>query len=181
MNQQIESRIFALNHNLEQLHIAYKQTTRDSLLDVGLEYGVKYMVNDESANKKYQEYLALDKTRQYVLFTYILNFTQCYYMMKDYLRRLFPQYNKQVEQFFSDQVKGNLERKSMSNDLKHNPANDIQFGFREVGRETKTYSDETVYTTYMKHSWFYQGKETVQYCTQLYNELLEFIQQLNLE
>lgn len=180
MNPQIEGRIFALNYNLEQIHIAYKQSTRYALLDVGLEYNVKYEHNEWS-RKKYQEYLTLVMTREYVLFTCILNFTQCYYMIKEYLKKLFPQYFKQVEEFFSEPEKENLARKLMSNDLKHNPDNDIQYGFRVVGRETTIYSNKVVHTTNMKHSWFYKDIETVQYCTQLYNELLQFVEQLNLD
>jgi hypothetical protein len=177
MNEQITRRRFALKYNLDQLKIANEQTKRDSFLDVGLEYGVKYEDN-EWYHEKEKSYQILKREREYIFFTYIVNFTQCYYMIKEYINKLYPQYKDEVERFFSNPDNLNLPRKSISNDLKHKPQFDIEYDLKEVHRETTREGNKIVHKSYVKHSWFYKNLETVEYCTRLFDELENFIEDL---
>jgi hypothetical protein len=174
-NEKIDIRLRALKFNLEQLNLAYNETTRDAVIDSGIEYGKKYPYNAETLNilRKRDE---LQKSREDKLFFTVFNFTQVYYSLKEYLRKEYPARKEKIEIFYSSRPLGFAGRKEISNDLKHNPSNDLRYGFGQVGEEEKVREgSKLIIRMKYKHTWFYYGIDSVEYCNNLYKELMEFI------
>jgi hypothetical protein len=174
MSKPVSIRIFALKYNLDRLVEAYAHSRKDSLLEVGLNYEKTYDDNEEfqRLDKAYQDLVIY---KENVLFTCVLNFSQSYYTIKEFIKNTYPHKTKVVEEFFSTPTKNNISRKKISNDLKHNPENDIKYDFKEVKRETKYSYRKVNHIIYMKQSWFYGEFESVEYCQQLYKELIGFL------
>lgn len=174
-NKKVDIRIRALKFNLDQLNAAYAETTRDSVVDTGFEYGKQYPYNDETRAliKMHED---LKKSREDILFFTIFNFTQVYYSIKEYLRKEYPTQKERIEQFFSDRPLGFKARKDISNDLKHNPSNDLQYGIGKIGKD-ETFMDgkKLIVRTNYKETWFYYGVDSVEYCNHLYTQLIELM------
>lgn len=173
----ISARIFAIRYNLREVNRAYEASTRDAFLDAGLEYNKEYK-DDVWYRQKEFEYQMLQRVRNLELFTAILNFTQSFYSLKDYLKKSFPQFKNKIEEFFSRENNSMKSRKSISNDLKHNPKNDVEYRFEKTGHETVHTPGKILSTTYMKHSWFYGNNESVEHCSLLFSDLLSFLNEL---
>jgi hypothetical protein len=173
--KKIDIRIKALRFNLDHLNSAYADTTRDSVVDTGIEYGKEYPYNDETRElfKKHED---LKKSREEILFFTIFNFTQVYYSIKEYLKKEYPSQKEKIEAFFSDRPLGFMARKDISNDLKHNPSNDIQYKIGQIAK-TEKFREGTslIIRTNYRETWFYYGIDSVEYCNHLYKELSEFM------
>ncbi|HBL73962.1 MAG: hypothetical protein A2W90_12205 [Bacteroidetes bacterium GWF2_42_66] len=174
IDEKINIRIKALKFNLDELNEAYNLTTRDVVTETGMEYGKQYLYNEETLSiiRKQDK---LKKEREERLHFTILNFTQVFYSVKEYLKKGYPEKRQKVEDFFSNIGLGNKARKDISNDLKHNPQNDIKYGFGEVGKEETKDGTKRITKIYFKHTWFYGGIDSVEYCNNLYKELSRFI------
>lgn len=177
MDARIEIRIFALNHNLRQMAYAEHEMTRDAFTDVGLEYETNY---EENAwfRAKIAEYENLNKVRKYTLFTYIYNFTQCYYGLKEYLAKLIPREKHSIEDFFSNISTQYGIRKQIANDLKHKPSKDLDFDWRRVAKATIRKKGIIQHTSHYNNTWFYGDKEAVEHCKRMYDDLVGFLENL---
>ena len=176
MDERISIRLFALKYNLENLTESYEETKKDAFLEVEFQYYVEYEDN-ESFRKREQEYRSLVKTREYVFFTWLLNFTQCFYSLKEYLINLQVIEKRKVEEFFSRPASKGLSRKQTANDLKHNPDKDAKYDFQVVKKEKIIDGNTVRNNMYYKKSWFYEDREAVEHCTALFNDLFGFIKQ----
>lgn len=176
LNPKIVQRLKALRFNIEELNNWYNETQHDSFLECGIEYNKKYPYNEETL-ELFKKPELLDELKKDKLFCSILNFTQTYYSIKEYLCKEYPLKKKIIEDFYSDKSLGIVKRKGISNDLKHNPQNDIVFKFGVVGREKRIEPGKTVEITHYKNTWFYAGIDSVDLCNNLCAELLEFIQE----
>jgi hypothetical protein len=174
IDEKINIRIKALKFNLDELNEAYNLTTRDVVTETGMEYGKQYPYNEETLSIIRQQN-KLKKEREERLHFKILNFTQVFYSIKEFLKKGYPEKKQKVEDFFSDTELGNKARKDISNDLKHNPENDLKYGFGQVGKEEIRDGTKRIKKIYFKHSWFYRGIDSVEYCNNLYKELSNFI------
>jgi len=174
LSQPLSLRFKTLKFNLDGLNDAYEQTKRDPILDSGLNYNTKYPYNDKT-RKLFRSAENLKRDREEILFHHIFNFTQTLFSIKDYLKKEVPEIKQDVENFFSNDKINNITRKTISNDLKHNPQMDLKYDFREVGN--KTYIDGKTLKTEitMKQSWFYADLDSVEYCNKLYEELIDFM------
>lgn len=173
----VDIRIRALKFNLDRLNLAYEESRRDSFTDVGMEYNKQYPYNEAQKLIKKQE--ELKKSREDVLFFTILNFTQVFYSIKEYLRMEYPSKKDKIENFFSNKPVGFefKARKDISNDLKHNPANDLKYGFGQIGKtETKIEGSTMFITTRSRETWFYYELDSVEHCNNLYNDVIQFME-----
>jgi hypothetical protein len=174
-NSKVDIRIKALKFNLDQLNSAYLETIRDSVTDTGIEYHKQYPYNDET-RAMFKKHEDLKKSREEILFFTIFNFTQVYYSVKEYLKKEDPSQKDKIETFFCDRPLGFKARKDISNDLKHNPSNDLTYAFGQVGpTETTREGSSLVIRTNYRETWFYYGVDSVDYCNRLYKELIEFV------
>jgi len=173
-NRKIDIRIRALKFNLDQINTFYEETLRDVVSDTGMEYGKKYPLNSQTIellnNQK-----KLQKSREDKLFFSVFNFTQVYYSIKDYLKKEFPDRKDKIEGFFSSRIVGLKARKDISNDLKHNPENDLKYDTRLVDKQEYIEGRTKHVKFNLKNSWFYYDIDAVEYCNKLYKELLDFI------
>lgn len=168
-------RLRALKFNLEQLNSAYNETTRDSVIDSGLEYGKNYPYN-EGTYDMLDEPDKLRKSREDMLFFTIFNFTQVFYSIKEYLKAGYPNKKVEIENFFSTRQLGFTERKAISNDLKHNPSSDLKYEHGQIGEsQTRREGRKLKIMTYYRWTWFYYGVDSVEYCNTLYKELIDFL------
>jgi hypothetical protein len=174
IDEKINIRIKALKFNLDELNESYNLTARDVVIETGMEYGKQYPYNEETLAiiRKQDE---LKKMREERLHFTILNFTQVFYSVKEYLKKGYPEKKQKVEDFFSNNELGIKARKDISNDLKHNPQNDIKYGFGQVGKEETKDGTKRITKIYFKHTWFYNGIDSVEYCNNLYKEFSRFI------
>jgi hypothetical protein len=176
LHKNIEQRLKALKFNLDDLNNCYSETLKDSYIECGIEYNKKYPYNQETLDLIKQPEI-LNELRKDKLFCSILNFTQTYYSIKEYLRKEYPQNKKNIENFFSEKSLGIITRKGISNDLKHNPQNDIVYKFGVVGKEKIIEPGKITEVTHFKHTWFYAGLDSVDLCNNLYIDLIKFIEE----
>lgn len=176
VNQNIQQRLKSLRLNMNEINLAYKDLTRDYILDSGIEYDKQYPDNKES-QVLFQKAEDLFQSRKDKLFTAVFNFTQTFFSLKEYLIAQSPDRKNEIEDFFSNEKKNSISRKSISNDLKHNPNEDLKFDARVVKTEIKNEPGRTTHISYMRHSWFYGKFETVEYCQKLYKDLGIFMKQ----
>ncbi len=174
INQSIHQRIKSLGINLNEINQAYKELTRDYVLDSGIEYEKEYPDN-EATHAMFKRAEDLYQLRKDKLFTAVLNFTQTFYSLKDYLLKQSPDKKIEIENFFSNEKQNSVSRKSISNDLKHEPSADLKFDARVVKTEIKKEPGKETHISYMRQSWFYGKLETVEYCKQLYNDFIAFM------
>jgi hypothetical protein len=173
-NKKIDIKIRGLKFNLDQINTFYEETLRDVVSDSGMEYGKKYPLNSQTIELfNYQD--KLQKSREEKLFFSIFNFTQIYYSIKDYLKKEFPERKDKIEGFYSTKLLGLKARKDISNDLKHNPENDLKYDFRFVDRQHYIEGRTKHIKLNLKNSWFYHDIDSVEYCNKLYKELLDFL------
>jgi len=174
-NNKVDIRLRALKFNLDQLNSAYDETTRDSVTDAGLEYGVEYPYNDDTFDML-DKPDKLRKSREDVIFFTILNFTQVFYSVKEYLKKEYPLKKSEIENFFSSRHLNLKARKEISNDLKHNPSADLKYQSGQIGKEETKREGTTVTTTVnYRRTWFYYGIDSVDYCNNLYSDLIDFL------
>jgi hypothetical protein len=173
LTRNIEQRIKALQHNLEDINVCRDNLFIDTYAACGLEYDKSYSVDD--MNKIYESEKELKKKLEDRLFTSIFNFTQTYYSIKEYLVKEYLNKKTSVENFFSNAQNRSNPRKNICNDLKHNPKNDLKFETREL--EKKSYIEGN--THYIKiefrETLFYDNVDSVEFCNALYNDLIAFI------
>ena len=176
INQNTYRRLKTLEFNLNEIDLAYNDLLKDYVLEVGIEYDTTYPDNKEThlLFKKAKDLYQLRKDK---LFSAVFSFTQTFYSLKEYLIAQSPEKEVTIENFFSNEKKNSISRKSISNDLKHNPSEDLKFDARVVKTEIIKEPGKETHISYMRHSWFYGKIETVEYCRELYNELLDFMKQ----
>lgn len=171
----IVQRLKTLQFNLEDINTCYDNTLKDTFLEVGIEIDKPYILNYETY-KLFNKERELRKLYKDKLFSSILNFTQTYYSLKEYLRKEFPQKKDIIEDFFSNKKVNLIARKDICNDLKHNPEKDLKYGLEEVNRETIKEPKQIKINIEFRRTWFYSGIDSVEHCNTLFKDLLKFIE-----
>ena len=161
---------------IEDINLNYAETIKDAYIECGIEYNKPYPYTEETL-KLFKKPEQLEKRRRDKLFSSILGFTQTYYSIKEYLCKEYPQKKRIIEDFFSEKTIGLIARKDISNDLKHNPVNDLIFKFGVVGKETIREPKKVIHKTNYKRTWFYADLDSVELCNRLHNELMDFLKQ----
>ncbi len=174
-NKKVDLRLKTLKHNIDAVNECNNDTLKDTVLECGIGYHKKYPYNEETINL-FNKHEALQKHREEKLFSSILNFTQTFYSIKEYLVKEYPSKEVIIENFFSNEKVKMKSRKEISNDLKHNPEKDLKFGIGEVSREIILEPKKRIEKINMRKTWFYSGIDAVEYCNILFRELLELIE-----
>jgi hypothetical protein len=186
MHSQIVRRLKKLQVDINGVNLCYEETLRDAYADCGMEYNKSVPYNEENIKKNNEmerNGKELEEQRAEKLYDQIFNFSQTFFSIKDYLKNIHPQHSAIIEDFFSNEKRGGIARKDISNDLKHNPQNDLVYDrheaeitlhYKMIDAERivpigKTISFET------QKKWHYKGIYSVEYCNLLYSELLAFI------
>lgn len=175
LSRNVYQRLKSLKLNLDEVDKCKDDLKRDYIKDVGLEYDIWYPDNEES-QALFREGEDLYELRKDHLFKTVFNFSQNFYSLKEYLIEYEPKKVGVIEDFFSNENNDQLSRKQISNDLKHNPNNDLEFDSRIVKKESIIEHHKTTHISYIGHSWFYGKVETVEYCHKLYAELIQFLE-----
>lgn len=174
INQSTFQRLKALGFNMNEIDLAYQDLIKDYVQEVGIVYDTWYPENGETENlfNKAEELYQLRKDK---LYTAVFNFTQTFYALKECLLSQSPNEKDKIENFFSNEKKKSISRKDIANDLKHDPIKDLKFDSRVVKMEIIKEPNKETHISYMRRSWFYGEHETVEYCRELYNDLLNFM------
>lgn len=175
ISKSLQLRLKTLKFNFDELNKAHQDTQHDSVLDSGIAYKTNYPYNSETKKKIKQE-KALKLEREEKLFFHIFNFSQTIYSIKEYLREEFPDKKTTIEDFFSNEKINEKSRKDISNGLKHVPSKDIVYKFDQTGEKTWVDGRTLKHEIYMKHSWFYEGVDSVEYCNKIYLDTLSFLE-----
>lgn len=170
----IYQRLKSLRLTLKNIDQYYNDIAKDHYIDAGIDYTMEYPDNDET-HAMFKRAEDLYQLRKDKLFTEIFSFSQTFCSLKDYLNGYAPSKKSLIENFFSNEKINLLSRKQMANDLKHNPKKDLVFDIRVVKKETIKEPGKITHISYIKHSWFYDKIEAVEYCHQLYVDLIIFM------
>lgn len=173
LTRNIEQRIKALQYNLEDINVCRDNLLIDTYAACGLEYDKTYSIDD--INKIYEAEKELKKKLKDRLFTSIFNFTQTYYSIKEYLVKEYSYKKTNIENFFSNAQNRSTPRKSICNDLKHIPENDLKFEARELDKKSYIEGNTHFIKIEFRETWFYQKLDSVEHCNNLYNDLIEFL------
>lgn len=175
-DKKFERRLKTLQFNIDDVNNCYQKTLKDTYIECGIEYNKSYPLNEETYNRLNKQ-KELKQFQEDKLYTSIFNFTQTYYSIKEFLRKKFPQKKKVIEDFFSNEKVGQIARKNICNDLKHNPEKDLKYGIGEVSRETRKEPGKQMTRITFRETWFYAGIDSVEHCNKLFYELLSFIEE----
>lgn len=179
-NQKIALRLKVLQDEIEDINKFYSDTLRDAYTDCGMEYGKSSPYNEETIklhNQTLRQGQELEEHRTEKLYGRILNFSQTYLSMKDYLKKLYPKKKQIIEDFFSNDKVDGIARKDIGRDLKHNPENDLTLKMKKSEISFLPYGK--IYSVEIQKKWFYKDIYSVEYCNLLYNELLTFLKENN--
>lgn len=180
MNSKVALRFKLLKSEIEELNKCHQDTLRDPWVDCGMQYDRPTPYNEESIkihNELLSQGLALIKKREEDLFGKIFHFSQTFFSLKDYLKKLYPQYEGIVEDFFSNEIIDGITRKKIGNDLKHNPEYDLELKKRKP--EITKLGTKQIITIHMEGKWYYNEIDSVKHCNTLFSELSEFLEKNN--
>jgi hypothetical protein len=65
--------------------------------------------------------------------------------------------------------------------LKHNPDKDLVFGMGVVRKEIIKNQFKHQEIFHFKETWFYEGKDSVEHCNILFNDLMSFIKEKQID
>jgi hypothetical protein len=183
-NSKITQLLKVLQFDINDIKLFYNDSLRDPYIDCGIEYNKQYPLNDGTLNleRKIQK---LKKLREDKLYCRIFNFTQTYYSIYQYLigkytKKVDPQRNKIIEDFFTNEKKGGINRIEICNGLKHNPKKDLEHKTHLAKEEIVSQSQRQIIYTNRGQTWFYEHIDSVALCNDLYNELLTFLEKHHL-
>jgi hypothetical protein len=177
-NSKIAQRLKVLQFDISDINLYYKESLKDPVIECGMEYNKQYPYNEETINRLNNQE-NLQKAQADKLYCRIFNFTQTYYSIKEYLRKLYPQHKSIIEDFFSNDKIGLISRKDICNDLKHKPEKDLKYKTNLVREVTKSETKMQILITNFGKTWFYDKVDSVALCNDLYNELLMFLENSN--
>jgi len=180
MNNKVALRFKLLQSEIEEINKCYNNTLRDSYADSGMEYNKPVPYNEESIlmfNQLLEKGETLQKQREEDLFGKLFHFSQTFFSIKDYLKKIYPQYEGIIEDFFSIEKIDGITRKKICNDLKHNPPNDLVLKRPEP--EITLLPTGRIIKVSNQKKWFYVGKDSVEYCNKLFNDLSFFLKENN--
>ena len=173
----INQRIIALKLNLDEVQKASRDLRKDAYEELGIEYGKSYP-DDESTRMLFEKIEILKNDRKEKLFTTILNFSQVFSSLKNYLAKQYPNKANEFDLFFYKEMNKSISRMDLSNDLKHNPEKDVIFDFRVTKTEIIKEPGKEIHRSFMSQSWFYKGVEVVEHCNNLYTDTMNFVKHL---
>jgi hypothetical protein len=183
-NNKFSQLLKVLQFDITDINLFYNDSLRDPYIDCGIEYNKPYQLNDETLNleHKIQE---LKNLREDKLYSRIFNFTQTYYSIYQYLKgkytkRVDPQRNKIIEDFFTNEKKRKINRIEICNGLKHNPKKDLEYKTHLAKEEIVSQSQRQIIYANRGQTWFYEHIDSVALCRDLYSELVMFIEKHHL-
>lgn len=174
VNRQIHIRLNGLKIALKEIEDAFCELKKDAFLEMGFEYDTP--IPETPQNRALHKKVDLIRMeREDILYYRIFCFTQVAYSLKDYLKKIYPLKKLEIESFFSDQIDGAIPKKDIANDLKHNPKNDMKFGFVEKSKKTEIVNRSKITTINFNFNWNYQGLDTIDHCKTVFKEIHQFV------
>jgi hypothetical protein len=167
-------RLKTLQFDIEEVNRYYKETRKIPLPEIRVEDGNS--VSFEEMGKLLIKQYDTQSPEVEKLYSRIFNFTQTFYSIKEYLKKIYPEQEQCIEDFFSNELFYlPFSRKDISNDLKHHPdLKDLKLKNLSVGRSQ--YPDCSYSIFFLSDmDWFYGNINAVPFCNNLYKELLEFL------
>jgi|GEM_PF-3070064 len=174
VNRQIHIRLNGLKLALKEIEDAFRELKKDAFLEMGFEYDTPIPETPEN-RELHKKVDLIRRKREDILYYRIFCFTQVAFSLKDYLKKIYPLKKEEVESFFSDQIDGAIPKKDIANDLKHNPKNDMKFGFVAKSKETEIVNRSKITTIKYDFNWNYRGLDTVDHCKTLFQQIHQFV------